>query len=72
MEGAYSLEAFPHNLRELMIKKEINTTKLAKTLQVCRMSIYNWRCGRADPTLRRIFELSGIFGVPITELLKEN
>jgi len=71
MEGTYALETFPHNLRELMVEKDINTTKLAKALQVCRMSIYNWRCGRADPTLRRIFEIAEILGIPITELLKE-
>mgnify|MGYP000164362678 FL=1 len=71
MDGTYKLSSFPKNLRNLMNQKGMTSAHLAEELDVVRMSVYNWRAGRADPSLRRLFEISSVLDTNITNLLKE-
>ena len=71
MDGTYKLSSFPKNLRNLMFEKGMSSAHLADKLEVVRMSVYNWRTGRADPSLRRLFEISSVLDTNITNLLKE-
>jgi|TARA_Y100000590_G_scaffold468170_1_gene649828 transcriptional regulator with XRE-family HTH domain len=71
MDGTYKLSSFPKNLRKLMFEKGMSSAHLAEELDVVRMSVYNWRAGRADPSLRRLFEISSVLDTNITNLLKE-
>ena len=71
MDGTYKLNSFPKNLRNLMNKKGMSSAHLADKLDVVRMSVYNWRAGRADPSLRRLFEISLVLDTKITNLLME-
>ena len=71
MDGTYKLRSFPKNLRNLMNKKGMSSAHLADKLGVVRMSVYNWRAGRADPSLRRLFEISLVLDTKITNLLME-
>ena len=71
MDGTYKLNSFPKNLRNLMNKKGMSSAHLADKLDVVRMSVYNWRAGRADPSLRRLFEISLVLDTKITNLLLE-
>ena len=54
-----------------MYEKGMSSAHLADELDVVRMSVYNWRTGRADPSLRRLFEISLVLDTSITNLLKE-
>jgi len=65
----YSLESFPRNLRDVMHKHDITSTGLAKDLGVTRMSVYNWRAGRADPTLIRLFQIASVLKTDVGQLL---
>ena len=70
MEGTqFSLQSFPRNLRDVMHKHDISSTGLAKQLGVTRMSVYNWRAGRADPTLIRLFQLASLLETDVGQLL---
>ena len=71
MDGTYKLNSFPKNLRNLMREKGMRSAHLADKLGVVRMSVYNWRAGRADPSLRRLFEISLVLDTKITNLLME-
>ena len=71
MDGTYKLSSFPKNLRNLMREKGMSSAHLADKLDVVRMSVYNWRAGRADPSLRRLFEISLVLDTKITNLLLE-
>ena len=71
MDGTYKLNSFPKNLRNLMREKGMSSAHLADKLDVVRMSVYNWRAGRADPSLRRLFEISLVLDTKITNLLME-
>ena len=71
MDGTYKLNSFPKNLRNLMREKGMSSAHLADKLDVVRMSVYNWRAGRADPSLRRLFEISLVLDTKITNLLLE-
>ncbi len=71
MDGTYKLNSFPKNLRNLMREKGMSSAHLADKLGVVRMSVYNWRAGRADPSLRRLFEISLVLDTKITNLLME-
>ena len=71
MDGTYKLSSFPQNLRKIMNVKGMSSAHLADELDVVRMSVYNWRTGRADPSLRRLFEISLVLDTSITNLLKE-
>ena len=71
MDGTYKLNSFPKNLRNLMREKGMSSAHLADKLGVVRMSVYNWRAGRADPSLRRLFEISLVLDTKITNLLLE-
>ena len=71
MDGTYKLSSFPKNLRKIMNVKGMSSAHLADELDVVRMSVYNWRPGRADPSLRRLFEISLVLDTNITNLLKE-
>lgn len=71
MDGTYKLSSFPANLRKIMREKGMSSAHLADKLEVVRMSVYNWRTGRADPSLRRLFEISSVLDTNITNLLKE-
>ena len=71
MDGTYKLSSFPVNLRKIMREKGMSSAHLADKLEVVRMSVYNWRTGRADPSLRRLFEISSVLDTNITNLLKE-
>ncbi len=69
MVGTYSLESFPKNLRDTMNERGITSTAFAKELSVTRMSVYNWRAGRTDPTLIRLFKMAEILETNIGQLL---
>lgn len=69
--GTYNLKTFPKNLRDIMEDKDMSSANLADKLDVVRMSVYNWRAGRADPSLRRLFEISLVLDTKITNLLLE-
>jgi len=71
MDGTYKLSSFPRNLRNLMTDKDMSSAHLAVKLDVVRMTVYNWRAGRADPSLRRLFEISLVLDTKITNLLME-
>ena len=71
MDGTYRLSSFPKNLRDIMTDKGMSSAHLADKLDVVRMSVYNWRAGRADPSLRRLFEISLVLDTKITNLLLE-
>ena len=71
MDGTYKLSSFPKNLRNIMKEKGMSSAHLADKLDVVRMSVYNWRAGRADPSLRRLFEISLVLDTKITNLLME-
>ena len=71
MDGTYKLNSFPKNLRNIMTEKGMSSEHLADKLDVVRMSVYNWRAGRADPSLRRLFEISLVLDTKITNLLLE-
>ena len=71
MDGTYKLNSFPKNLRNIMTEKGMSSADLADKLDVVRMSVYNWRAGRADPSLRRLFEISLVLDTKITNLLLE-
>ena len=65
----FSLESFPRNLRDTMHKVGITSTAFAKVLGVTRMSVYNWRAGRTDPTLIRLFKIAEVLETNIGRLL---
>jgi len=67
--GTYSIESFPRNLRDIMRELDITTTAFAKELSVTRMSVYNWRTGRTDPTLIRLFQIASVLDTDIGRLL---
>ena len=70
MEGTkFALESFPRNLRDTMHKHDVTSTRLAKDLSVTRMSVYNWRAGRADPTLNRLFQIAPVLKTDVGQLL---
>ena len=71
MDGTYKLSSFPKNLRNLMFEKGMSSAHLAQELDVVRMSVYNWRSGSADPSLRRLFEISEVLNTNVTNLIKE-
>ena len=71
MDGTYKLNSFPKNLRKLMFEKGMSSAHLAEELDVVRMSVYNWRSGRADPSLRRLFQISEVLNTNVTNLIKE-
>ena len=71
MDGTYKLSSFPKNLRNLMFENGMSSAHLAQELDVVRMSVYNWRSGRADPSLRRLFEISEVLNTNVTNLIKE-
>ena len=71
MDGTYKLSSFPKNLRNIMTEKGMSSADLADKLDVVRMSVYNWRAGRADPSLRRLFQISLVLDTKITNLLME-
>ena len=71
MDGTYKLNSFPKNLRNLMFEKGMSSAHLAEELDVVRMSVYNWRAGRADPSLRRLFQISEVLNTNVTNLIKE-
>ena len=68
--GKYNLDCFPKNLRDLMHNRDITSTAFAKELNVTRMSVYNWRAGRTDPILIRLFQIAHILETDIGQLLK--
>ena len=73
MEGAeFSLKCFPRNLRDVMHKHDVTSTGLAKDLSVTRMSVYNWRAGRADPTLIRLFQIASVLKTDVGHLLTKH
>jgi transcriptional regulator with XRE-family HTH domain len=65
----FSLESFPRNLRDTMHKVGITSTAFAKELSVTRMSVYNWRAGRTDPTLIRLFQIASVLKTDVGQLL---
>jgi transcriptional regulator with XRE-family HTH domain len=65
----FSLESFPRNLRDTMHKVGITSTAFAKEVNVTRMSVYNWRAGRTDPTLIRLFQIASILKTDVGQLL---
>jgi len=65
----FSLESFPRNLRDTMHKVGITSTAFAKEVGVTRMSVYNWRSGRTDPTLIRLFQIASILKTDVGQLL---
>ena len=65
----YSMDALPRNLRDVMHERDITSTAFAKKLGVTRMSVYNWRAGRTDPTLIRLFQIAEILETNIGRLL---
>ena len=67
--GAYSMDALPRNLRDVMHERDITSTEFAKMLGVTRMSVYNWRAGRTDPTLIRLFKIAEVLETNIGRLL---
>ena len=67
--GAYSMEALPRNLRDVMHERDITSTAFAKMLGVTRMSVYNWRAGRTDPTLIRLFKIAEVLDTNIGRLM---
>jgi DNA-binding XRE family transcriptional regulator len=70
MEGEkFSLESFPRNLRNAMHQCDITSTWFAKEMGVSRMSVYNWRAGRADPPLNRLFEIALVLKTDVGQLL---
>ena len=71
MDGTYKLSSFPKNLRNIMTEKGMSSAHLADKLDVVRMSVYNWRAGRAAPSLRRLFQISLVLDTKITNLLME-
>ena len=66
----FSMDAFPRNLRDIMHERDITSTAFAKMLGVTRMSVYNWRAGRTDPTLIRLFQIASILKTDVGQLLK--
>ena len=66
----FSLESFPRNLRDAMHRMDITSTAFAKEVSVTRMSVYNWRAGRTDPTLIRLFQIASILKTDVGQLLK--
>ena len=65
----FSMDAFPRNLRDIMHERDITSTAFAKVLGVTRMSVYNWRAGRTDPTLIRLFQIAKVLKTNIGRLL---
>ena len=67
--GTFSMDSFPRNLRDVMHERDITSTAFAKELSVTRMSVYNWRAGRTDPTLIRLFQIASVLDTNIGRLL---
>jgi len=67
--GTFSMDSFPRNLRDVMHERDITSTAFAKELSVTRMSVYNWRAGRTDPTLIRLFQIAKVLKTNIGRLL---
>jgi transcriptional regulator with XRE-family HTH domain len=67
--GTYSMDSLPRNLRDIMHERNITSTAFAKELGVTRMSVYNWRAGRTDPTLIRLFKIAEVLDTNIGRLL---
>ena len=67
--GKFSMDSFPRNLRDVMHERDITSTAFAKELSVTRMSVYNWRAGRTDPTLIRLFQIAKVLETNIGRLL---
>ena len=67
--GTFSMDSLPRNLRDIMHERNITSTAFAKKLGVTRMSVYNWRAGRTDPTLIRLFQIAEILETNIGRLL---
>ena len=65
----FSMDALPRNLRDIMHERDITSTAFAKELGVTRMSVYNWRAGRTDPTLIRLFKIAEVLETNIGRLL---
>jgi transcriptional regulator with XRE-family HTH domain len=67
--GTFSMDSLPRNLRDIMHERNITSTAFAKELGVTRMSVYNWRAGRTDPTLIRLFKIAEVLDTNIGRLL---
>ena len=67
--GTYSMDSLARNLRDIMHERNITSTAFAKELGVTRMSVYNWRAGRTDPTLIRLFKIAEVLDTNIGRLL---
>ena len=70
--GTFSMDSFPRNLRDVMHERDITSTAFAKELSVTRMSVYNWRAGRTDPTLIRLFQIAKVLETNIGRLLNKH
>ena len=64
--------SFAENLREMLSKKGMTQTNLAKELKVTRASVNNWVTGRSNPTIDGVAEIARVLGVSEASLIGKN
>ena len=61
-----------HRIRDTRIKQGISQETLAELAAVSRQTISKWENGAAYPSGENLAALSGIFGLPVEALLKDD
>lgn len=61
-----------HRIRDTRIKQGISQETLAELADVSRQTISKWENGAAYPSGENLAALSGIFGLPVDALVKDD
>ncbi len=60
---------FRERLKELRIEKGLTQDKLAKILNISKMTISHWESGYCEPSIAQLIVLSTLFDVSIDYLV---
>lgn len=63
------VDVFRQNLAQLLDRDDYSRTEFARRVDVTVTTVSNWLNGDAMPGMRKIQEISHVFGVPITDLI---
>ena len=63
------VDVFRWNLAQLLDRDDYSRTEFARRVDVTVTTVSNWLNGDAMPGMRKIQEISHVFGVPITDLI---
>lgn len=63
------MKTYLSNLKQLRISKNLSQKELAKILNTSNSSVCDWECGRAQPDIETLIEMSKYFDVSVDYLL---